>query len=383
MKYIKFLFATIMGVALFTACHTYKEPSPEDNYIKEGSEEEWKATMTIDEFLNSKHFTLLGNEEKYPARPRSHKGDNLNNENLGLFSVEDIESDKDIIIVGRIVSTDAPGNIYKAIYIQDVKKPEYGLKIGVDAGSVGGMFPIGQKIAIKLNGLAIGKYAFMPQIGIPYFNNAKDGLDDAGKSGWEVGRIPAKILYEHVQVIGVPDRSKIVVNPMSISDIKSIISSPFVPEAEYKNVALHTARLVRIDGIHFVPYSWNNNDLKELAGNYDCTGDGEANTFAPTTNGVGYPQSRCFSTDVDSITAANTLAIGTSEYAKFACAPLPGRQYWGSVTGMLSFYYDRGKYNVSPNKVWTLTINGLTDIKLVSNEDGSEWKAEDVYYPAY
>lgn len=53
----------------------------------------------------------------------------------------------------------------------------------------------------------------MPQIGVPYYNNAKDGMDNAGKIGWEVGRIPPQVFKEHVQLIGIPDKSKIVVKP--------------------------------------------------------------------------------------------------------------------------------------------------------------------------
>ena len=75
------------------------------------------------------------------------------------------------------------------------------------------------------------------------------------------------------------------------------------------------------------------------------------------------------------------MAIGTSEFAKFACAPLPRGEYIGSVTGFVSYYYDRGKYDPVNNKVWSLTINGLESLDL---KNGAEtWRAEEVYYPAY
>lgn len=377
MKYTKYILG-VAAVTMLAACHKYDEPKDitydGKHYAEEGSDQEWKATMTIGELVtNEKYFSEFGDVSKYPPRERSYEGASKSGKNLGLFSVQDITDN--IIIVGRIASTDVPGNIYKSIYIQDCENPDYGMKISVDAGSLGGQYPIGQKIAIKLQGLAIGKYARMPQIGVPYYNNAKDGMDNAGKIGWEVGRIPPQVFKEHVQLIGIPDKSKIVVKTMTIAQIKATAD-------DYKEIAKLTSRLVRINGIHFVPYTWSTQGaLTTLSGSFDCANDGDANVFAPTTNGIGYPQSRCFSTDADSITAPNSLALGTSEYAKFACSPLPGDEYWGSITGFISYYWDNGRYSAVNDKVWSIVINGLESLSLKSGDE--EWRADDVYYPAY
>lgn len=377
MKYTKYILGLVM-VTLLAACHTYNEPGDicydGKYYVEEGSEQEWKATMTIGDFVsNPMYFSEFGNVDKYPPRPRSYEGASTSGKNLGLFSVQDIQDS--IIIVGRVVSTDVPGNVYKCLYIQDCANSDYGMKISVDAGSLGGMYPIGQKIAIQLKGLAIGKYARMPQIGVPYYNNGKDGMDNAGKVGWEVGRIPPQVFKEHVQLIGAPDKSKIIVKDMTIADIKATADN-------YQEIAKLTSRLVRINGVHFVPKTWDTKgNLEDLSGTYDCATDGNASVFAPTTGGIGYPQSRCFTTDIDSVTSVNTLAIGTSEYAKFACAPLPSDEYTGSVTGFVSYYYDNGNYNKVNDKVWSIVINGLDYLELKSGEE--TWTADPVYYPAY
>lgn len=374
MKTLKYILSSAVVAVALTACHTYGEPK-DKGYVEEGSADEWKATMTIGEFLSDPTlFSEFGDVTKYPPRARSYKGANKSNENLGLFSVQDITAD--VTIVGRIVSTDVPGNIYKNLYIQDCANPDYGIKIAVDAGSLGGMYPIGQKIALKLKGLAIGKYARMPQIGVPYYNNAKDGMDNSEKAGWEIGRIPPQVFKEHVQLIGQPDKSKIVVKTMTIADIKATADN-------YKDIALLSSRVVAIKEVRFVPYTWDTyGALSKLSGTYNCATDGNANTFAPTTNGIGYPQSRCFTTDVDTVIAANTLALGTSEFAKFACAPLPGDEYVGTVTGFVSYYYDNGKYDPVNDKVWSLTINGLESLALADSANVA-WHADDVYYPKY
>lgn len=374
MKTLKYILSSAVVAVALTACHTYGEPT-DKGYVEEGSDAEWKATMTIGEFLsNPTLFSEFGDVTKYPPRARSYQGADKSNENLGLFSVQDITAD--VIIVGRIVSTDVPGNVYKNLYIQDCANPDYGIKIAVDAGSLGGMYPIGQKIALKLKGLAIGKYARMPQIGVPYYNNAKEGMDNREKAGWEIGRIPPQVFKEHVQLIGQPDKSKIVVDTMTIAEIKATADN-------YKDIALLSSRVVAIKEVRFVPYTWDTDGaLSKLSGTYNCATDGDANTFAPTTNGIGYPQSRCFTTDVDTVIAANTLALGTSEFAKFACAPLPGDEYVGTVTGFVSYYYDNGKYDPVNDKVWSLTINGLGSLALADSANVA-WHADDVYYPKY
>ncbi len=376
MKYTKYILG-LAAVAMLAACHKYNDPKDitydGKHYAEEGSAQEWKATMTIGELVsNEKYFSEFGDTEKYPPRSRSY---NKSGQNLGLFSVQDITDN--IIIVGRIASTDVPGNIYKSIYIQDCENPDYGMKISVDAGSLGGQYPIGQKIAIKLQGLAIGKYARMPQIGVPYYNNGKEGLDNnaTGKSGWEIGRIPPQVFKEHVQLIGIPNKSKIMAKDMTIAEIKATAN-------DYKEIAKLSSRLVRINGVSFVPYTWNNDALKELSGTIDCDNDGDANVFAPTTDGRGYPQSRLFTCGrVDSVLAVECLALGTSEYAKFACATLPRKTYKGSVTGFISYYWDNGSYQAYNNKVWSIVINGLESLSLKSGDE--EWRADDVYYPAY
>src|SRR5688500_7260470 len=61
----------------------------------------------------------------------------------------------DIIIEGIVVANDKSGNLYKEIYIQDATG---GLNILLDANSLYTSFPVGRKVFIKANGLAISDY---------------------------------------------------------------------------------------------------------------------------------------------------------------------------------------------------------------------------------
>lgn len=381
MKNISYFIIGTLAFIFFgmTACHKYEAVDVEQMYVAEDAA--WTKTHTVAEFLNT-YMTEFGTPSpsgdtlKYPPRARSYEGAVKTGKNLGLFSVDDIPDSVPVVIIGRIVSQDVAGNIYKTMYIQDCEHPEQGLKLSVDAGSLSGMYSIGQKIAINCAGLAVGKYAKMPQIGVPYYNNGKEGMDNPEKVGWEIGRIPMAIFQEHVQLIGKPDKSKIVVKDMTIADIKATADN-------YQSIALLTSRLVRINNVKFIPYTWDQKGkLSALSGSFSCGTDKDANTFAPTTEGKGFPQSRCFMLNGTTDTIANTLAIGTSEYAKFACAHLPEEEYIGSVTGMVSYYHDNGRYAVVNDKVWSIVINGLDALEL-KNSAHEKWAADPVYYPAY
>lgn len=364
MKSLKYIATLLVAAMALGACHQYDAPKTHD-YVEPNSPEEWQTTYTIHQFLD-KFLTKTGNEEKYPPRARSHKGNSVTQENLGLFSVDDIPADSivgRVVIKGRIVSSDVAGNIYKTIYIQDVAHPEQGLKISIDAGSISGILPIGQVIAIHCNGLAIGKYANMAQLGIPFFNNAKEGLDNGDKRGWEIGRIPLPIFMQHIQLIGKPEPEKIVVNEMAVDAFPSI-------NADYKTIAQWAGRLVRINGLYFSGEGFDYGKPVKL--------DEDEKIFAPSTNGIGYPQTRVLKLAAD---GTKYTAIGTSEYAKFANAPLPDSTFVGSITGFVSYYWDKGGSNPDGDE-WTLVLRSLDDVQL-KNEDGEVWHANEAFYPKY
>lgn len=71
------------------------------------------------------------------------------------------------VIEGYVSSSDETGNIYKTIFIQDAREnPTQGFVISVDAVSTYTRFPQGSKIYIKLNGLALGTYGGLVQLGV-------------------------------------------------------------------------------------------------------------------------------------------------------------------------------------------------------------------------
>ncbi len=116
------------------------------------------------------------------------------------------------IMEGYVSSTDESGNIYKTIYIQDnPENPTHGFTISVDAVSTYTKFPQGSKVYIKLNGLALGTYGGLIQLGVK--NAAATGAD-------AVSRIPEASVAAHI-VRSCSERAKIVPKVMTLAQMSA------------------------------------------------------------------------------------------------------------------------------------------------------------------
>ena len=277
-----------------------------------------------------------------------------------LFSIDTIPaSELPVYIRGRVTTDDYAGNFYKAMCIQQIVDGEQqALRLSVDAGSVGGLYQIGQEILIRVDGLAIGRYANQPQLCMPSYNNNIYANNAEQKIGWAPGRIPMAIFNARTQCIGKPDVSKLVYEEMTIKEFTSVLNLQETRKLD--------AKLVRIKDVHYTGYYFT------TSGTAKCTtgnpeDDTNANVFAPTTENIGYPQSRVIE-DAD----GNKTAISSSEYAKFAHFYIPGADkngvtncanYVGDVVGILGFYSDNAKYDPASDD-WSISIRSLDDLQL-------------------
>ena len=312
MKNNKKIGAFIALTVLLTSC----AQTEFDAMKMDTNQAKWTTTHTISQFIAA----YASNQGDFPVRPNSGTAN--------LYSVDTIPQGGDsIVISGTVISEDIAGNIYKNMVIQDPLTGD-ALKISVDAGSLSGLYPIGQTISIKCNGLAIGKYAELYQLGVVYYNIDSNPKTGAGKTGYEPGRIPYSYFATVVQAIGMPEPNKVRVDTMTIAQI---ISS---------TVTIHS-KLICIKNAYF---TGNEKGVQiPSAAN---------KIFAPTTNGVGYPQSR------DITDGTGTIAIATSEYAQFAKTKIPADTYKGSITAIVGWYHDKAAYAGS----WQLTIRSLNDL---------------------
>ena len=356
----------VVGSLVFTAC-TPPAVEAEELFLTEEQAQDMIAEgtiLTLQEFKDT-YMTEKGNylSDTSLYRTRATK-DGVNY----LFSIDTIsKSEKPIYIRGRITTDDQGGNFYKSLCIQQiVDGKQQALRLSVDLGSANGLYQIGQEILIRVDGLAIGRYANQPQLCMPSYNNNIYANNAEQKIGWAPGRIPAAIFKARTYCIGLPDMNKLVYDELNIKDFTSILN---LQEARNWD-----AKLVRIKNVHYTGYYFT------TSGTAKCTtGDPEddtnANVFAPTTTNIGYPQTRIIED-----AAGNKTGISSSEYAKFAHFYLPGadqngidncKNYVGDVEGILGFYSDNAKYDPAYDD-WSITIRDLDDLQL-KDANGQLW----------
>lgn len=68
----------------------------------------------------------------------------------------------DIVIKGKVISSDLNGNIYRSLYIQDASGA---IEIKIGKGQMYNDYPVGRTIYVKAKGLTLGNYRFMLSLG--------------------------------------------------------------------------------------------------------------------------------------------------------------------------------------------------------------------------
>lgn len=360
----------ILYIALVALCVACTPPAVDESklFLSDTQANELIAQGTLldlHEFLDT-YMTEKGNymSEQSLYRTRATK-DGVNY----LFSIDTIsESATPVYIRGRVTTDDHAGNFYKTICIQQIVDGEQqALRLSVDAGSVGGLYQMGQEILIRVDGLAIGRYANQPQLCVPTYNNNIYANNAEQKIGWAPGRIPIAIFKERTKCIGKPDVSQLVYDEYEITDFTSVLN--------LQETRRWDAKLVRIKNVHYTGGYFNTYGDLETCSTGDPEDDSNANVFAPTTNNIGYPQSR-----VIEDAQGNRTAVSASEYAKFAHFYLPGADqngvtncanYVGDIIGILGFYSDNARYDPASDD-WAITIRSLDDLQL-KDAEGNLW----------
>lgn len=371
--YIAALFAISAG-ALFTSC----EPRAltEDDVFAKGenidsliqTRETEYHLYTLNEFVDT-YMTEMGNfwSDTSQYRTRATNGDGIY-----LFSLDTLPTGgAGIYIRGRISTDDYGGNFYKSLVIQQVVEgKQQNLRVSVDLGSVGGMYQLGQEILIRCNGLCIGRYGDQPQLCVPAYNNNIYAQNATQKVGWAPGRIPNGVFRNAVTLLGLPNPALLQYDTISIKDYLDVTDEKAMREMD--------GRLVVLKNVWFTGQYENNGTLDSCK-----TGDPEtdqyANVFAPTTNNIGYPQSRII-TD-----GTNISLVSNSEYSKFAHFYLPGadangvvncKNYKGTIVGILGQFRDNARYahdqydwSIAPRNIHIGNSSILNDIDMAAGDE--------------
>lgn len=121
----------------------------------------------------------------------------------------------DLIIKGVVIADDASGNFYKQLFIQDATG---GIEILLNATGLYADFPVGREVFVKLNGLFIGDYQGLPQIG---------GYVFVTNGSPQVEGIPANLISKYVLK---GERGKFVtpktttINALTTADFQTLVT---------------------------------------------------------------------------------------------------------------------------------------------------------------
>lgn len=245
-----------------------------------------------------------------------------------LFSAEKIDTTAPVIINGIVTSTDVEGNVYKYITIQEEMPGGQAIKLSVDVSGLSSTYPLGQRVSVVCNDLYIGKYAQSVQLGVFYINPERRRI--------EPGRMPRLVASEQIIPYGMPDPSAIRPDTLTIAQIRA-------SRDEMVN------KLVVIKNAFFTGNGSSSQKRPVRLTDAELI-------FAPSTNGVGYPQSREIQDGTGSI------FVSTSEYAKFATKVLPTSGHRGQITALIGWYNDKDEVLYTSSIYHQLTIRTLSDL---------------------
>lgn len=226
-----------------------------------------------------------------------------------------------IVIKGRVVSSDASGNIYKSLVIQDETAA---LAFSLNQSSMYVDYRLGQEVLVDMTGLNIGYYRGLQQVGAP--GEPYNGTPQLGFMSYDYW-------LRHSQMNGLPDPACDYVrvgDALSPDRMHCFVFNSF-DELNGQLLTTMQSQLVEFRNVSFLGAGeLNYSDYQE-----------SANRTLVDANG-------------------QELTVRNSGYSNFYNEILPkGR---GRVRGILSYYGDS----------WQLVLRGLSDVMIT--EDGTREK---------
>ena len=230
-----------------------------------------------------------------------------------LCPMKDAATNTPYIIHGRVISSDATGNIYKSLVIQDETAA---IALSINQGSMYTDFPLGQEVVLNVTGLYVGNYNGLQQIGW------------LGEYSGEpcVTFMPWSIFRSHCELNGFPttDVKYLTINDEYPTDLPYCIITSFsqLPSSgeAFRNMQ---SQLVEFRNVYFE--------------------DGGKEIYAPYQESVN--RNICDA-------SGSTLIVRTSGYSNFYNETLP--EGTGTVRGILSYYGDS----------WQLLLRSLDDVMI-------------------
>jgi len=268
MNKLRLITVLFFGIVLFLGCQKWKEPESKVSEWIENPDIEYKY-YKIGKNDEAPIYSILGRHT--PGTPPDSILIPLTNKELRY-------------VKAVVVSSDEGGNYYKSMVIQDETG---GVELELDMTGLFNFYPVGQKIVLLLNGLLIGDYNYLPQIGWLYQGN-------------QIGRINAKFISKYIFRDGLPGLHN--------------LPKPLINDSIDYSGQRDVNKLVRLEGVKFEkdaigkPFSFN-----------DFTTEWKISV--PLKGGT------------------QEVVVRTSNFAKFRNTIIEDKEY--NLTGILTTYRDK------------------------------------------
>lgn len=201
-----------------------------------------------------------------------------------------------VVISGRVISSDASGNIYKSLVIQDATGA---MAMSINANSMYQKYRMGQEVVVDLTDMFIGKYNGLQQLGFP----------EEYQDTYEATFMPYEFFEMHAQLNGLPEPAK--VDTILVNSTADLSTSP-------EGLRKWQSQLVRFNNCHF-----------EQGGQVAFT---DGHKVTSNRNLI--------------LSDGNSIIVRTSGYSNFWSDMLPAGN--GDVVGILSYFGTSG---------WQLLLN--------------------------
>lgn len=238
-------------------------------------------------------------------------------DNNGEVMTGEIAGGEPVYIRGRVISSDATGNIYKSLIIQDETAA---LAFSLNQGFLFNTYRLGQEVVVDMTGLMLGNYRNLQQVGT-LTNETYDG-------GPQLGFMAYDIWQAHSSLSGLPDPA--------FSNVKL--------GNAYPNDQYYCIRFKDIDEVNQGTLPELQSQLVEFVNVHFTLAPGEE-TYAPYQESVNRTL-----TDVN----GKTITVRNSGYSNFYNQPIP--EGTGTVRGILSYY----------GSDWQLVLRGPEDVMITS-----------------
>lgn len=254
----------------------------------------------------------------------------------------------DLVIRGKVISSDQAGNVYKSMYLYD-ESSETAIEIKVTSGYYITYAP-GRLVYVRLQGLVLGNYRSMLSVGIESTNSdyANGNMEDRNT------------LDEHLklgEMVGMTQADTLVVTPSSYSTLTDA----------------SLGRLVRFEGLEskFGKAGWGyKNTFPNYFANstsFDVNSPGWTDindwaTWATKRDNVYYYGSAWF-TYGNINTLAGNYVVRSSGYSRFRDEKVPSN---GSIVNITAIYTKFSSGSDS-SAAYQLLLNKASDVIVTSS----------------